>query len=120
MCFNILFKFAFLFIMLFSILSILCFGIVLCFVPVAVSFPILYKFTEHCHLVGTQLQSVTILSYIALQPHLRSLSPCISLESHHLITFCVPVCSKFNNFRTPKAMELKQKERLTTRSLSIS
>ena len=36
MCFNIIFMFAFLFNMLFSILIILCFGIVLCIVPVFV------------------------------------------------------------------------------------
>jgi hypothetical protein len=31
---------------------------------IAVSFLILYKFTDHCHQVETQLQSIDILSYI--------------------------------------------------------
>ena len=30
---------------------------------IAVSFPFLYKFTDHCHLVETQLQQINIVSY---------------------------------------------------------
>ena len=82
----------------------LLFSVLFLLLNIAVCGLRLYKFTDHCHLVEIQLQSVNILSYhITKQPHAWSLLPCIYLESLRFITCCVLVGSKFNKLRHRKS-----------------
>ena len=77
------------FVCLFSILGIPSFSVVWCIVSslhIAVCFLFLFKFTDHCHLVETQLQSTNITSYFIKQPHTCSGLPYSYLESlYHLL-----------------------------------
>jgi len=114
--------FVFLFCTLFSILSILCFG-VFCELFVllykAVSFPLMYKFTDQCELVETHLQLISILSYhiAASRSQFSALHFFTVTPSNHIPC---SLGSKHNKFPTPIAKHFKQKERLTARSVSIS
>jgi hypothetical protein len=119
MLFNILFKFAFLFCMLFYLLSSLCFGIVLCIVSAFVNSCLFPTFVQIYRRLSDGGKSMDIISYHKQASCVEFIDH-ISLKSLRQIASCVLVCSKFNKFRTPRAMQFKQKDRLTTRSLSIS
>jgi hypothetical protein len=114
--------FAFLFCMLFSILNILCFGILLCTVSllyIVFFFLIIYNFIYHCHLVETQLKSINITPK-ATQPHAWRLLPLVFFRITPFDHILCPNVFKTQIIWTPIAMQFKQKERLTTWSVSIS
>ena len=132
MCFHIhlIYSYAIFFCTLFSILSVLVYFCELfLLLYTALSFPILYKFTDHSQLVETQFQSINIISYHIISYHIISYHIATSCSQYIALHFfrttpfdhiLCSMCSKHNKFRTPIDKQFKQKESLTTRFVSLS
>ena len=82
-CFSIFFLFYFLVLYVRFLFSVFCVFVPFCvlflLVYIAVSFLLLYKFTEHCHRVETQLQWINIISHHILSSYVTS--HCINTNS---------------------------------------